>query len=94
MAFKVRDIIFAKAFGGGGESGGGSGGGGGIDALIDGSLTEISSNVKEIKPYAFYYRAALTTANFPVATNINAYTFQGCSELTTINFPVFTTPSN
>ena len=69
-------------------------GGGGddvLDALIDRSITEISSSsATSIGSYAFYSCSSLTTANFPVATSIGTSAFQYCRSLTTANFPVAT----
>ena len=69
-------------------------GGGGDDvlgALIDRSITEISSNpATSIGSYAFYSCSQLTTVDFPVATSIKSYAFQYCRSLTTIDFPVAT----
>ena len=60
----------------------GGSGGGDIGALIDRSITEISSNsATSIGSYAFYSCSELTTANFPVATSIESYAFQSCSGL-------------
>ena len=66
-------------------------GGGDIDALIDRSITEISSSsATSIGSYAFYSCSALTTVAFPVATSIESYAFQFCRSLTTVDFPVAT----
>ena len=69
-------------------------GGGGDDvlnALIDRSITEISSSsVTSIGSGAFYWCSALTTVDFPVATSIGEYAFRSCSALTTVDFPVAT----
>ena len=57
-------------------------GGGDIDALIDRSITEISSSsATSIGSYAFYSCIALTTADFPVATSIESNAFRSCSKL-------------
>ena len=60
-------------------------GGGGddvLDALIDRSITEISSSsATSIGSYAFYSCSSLTTANFPVATSIGTSAFQYCRSL-------------
>ena len=66
-------------------------GGGDIDALIDGSITEISSRVTEIKFHKFRSCSALKTANFPAVTKIGNYAFDNCDHLKTANFPVATT---
>lgn len=64
-------------------------GGGDIDALIDRSITEISSSsATTIGSYVFYSCGALTTVKFPAVTLIEGGAFQNCSGLTTANFPV------
>ena len=73
-------------------------GGGGddvLDALIDRSITEISSSsVTSIGGSAFQDCSSLTTAVFPVATTIGGSAFQDCSSLTTADFPVATSIGN
>lgn len=75
---------------------GGSGGGGGedeasvLDSLIDGSLTEITSNATSVRRYAFYTYTSLTTVDFPLATSIGNNSFYDCSSLTTVDFPLAT----
>ena len=65
--------------------------GGDIDALIDRSITEISSSsATSIGSYAFYSCSELTTTDFPAATSIGSYAFQYCRSLTTANFPIVT----
>ena len=64
-----------------------SSGGSDIDKLIDGSLTEITSNATSVRNYAFYYLSNLTSANFPNATNIGYNVFERCSNLKNANFP-------
>ncbi len=49
-----------------------------MDSLIDGSITEIESNVTTIGDYAFYRRTKLTGATFPLAKSIGQYSFQEC----------------
>lgn len=58
-----------------------------IDALIDRSITEISSNVAEVSGYVFMTCYDLTSANFPNATSIGYQAFNSCISLTSINFP-------
>lgn len=69
----------------------GSGGGGEaqakLDALIDGSITEIESSATSVRNRVFYGCTALTTVNIPNATRIMEYALNGCSALTTANFP-------
>lgn len=58
-----------------------------LDALIDGSITEISSNSEEVSDHAVYNRKALTKADFPSAVSIEQYAFYGCASLSNISFP-------
>lgn len=58
-----------------------------IDALIDRSVTEISSDLAEIGLYAFCYCTQLAKIDFPYATKVNSYCFQYCSALTSANLP-------
>ena len=67
------------------------GGGGDIDALINRSITEISSSsVTSIGDSAFRNCSSLTTVDFPVATSIGSYAFSSCRSLTTVDFSVVT----
>ena len=62
-----------------------------LDALIDRSITEISSSsVTFIGDSVFQGCSSLTTADFPSVTSIEGYAFRSCSSLTTTNFPVAT----
>ena len=62
-----------------------------LDALIDRSITEISSSsATSIGDYAFSHCSKLTTANFPAATSIRSSAFQFCDVLTTVDFPAVT----
>lgn len=71
------------------ESGGG-GSGGDIDALIERTIQEITSNASKVGNYAFTGCAALTTASFPQATSIGEQAFRLCGSLATIEFPLVT----
>lgn len=62
-------------------------GGGDIDALIDGSITEIISEATYISSYKFNYCSKLTKAIFPNATGINFNAFAECTNLTEVSFP-------
>ena len=66
-------------------------GGGDIDALIEGSLTEISSNVTRIRNNAFYFYNSLNKASFPKLENISGGSFTGCNNLTSVSFPLVKT---
>lgn len=62
--------------------------GGGNDdltALLDGSITEVSSATTKVMPYSCYNRTALTTVNIPNATEVGDYAFSGCSNIATLN---------
>lgn len=79
-----RDIVVTATAGGGGD----------IDALIDGSITEISSQATTVWQYAFYNYAELTKAEFPSATKIGQRAFQSCKNLTDVAFPSVTSIGN
>ena len=64
--------------------------GGSVDALINGSMTEINSNATVVKDNAFYNHSTITSANFPKAKSIGQYAFFGCTALTSVNFPLVT----
>lgn len=65
-------------------------GGGDIDALIDGSITEINSNAQTIRTNVFTQSQSLVTADFPAATAIGNSAFYQCSALEKVNFPKVT----
>lgn len=69
------------------------GGGGDIDALIDRSIPEVSSNVTTIGKYAFNGCSNLTSADFPEATVIGESAFADCP-LADIHFPKVTQAGN
>lgn len=56
-------------------------GGEAISTLIDGTLTEITSDVTSIRDYAFYGCSSITGVMFPLVTSIGAYAFYGCTSL-------------
>lgn len=55
-----------------------------VDSIIDGSITEVTSNVTYVKEYAFYNDDALVSATLPNATILGNYSFQGCKSLKNI----------
>lgn len=73
----------------------GSGGGGDeasvLDSLIDGSITEITSNATTILPRTFHNRQTLTSAKFPLVKNIGNESFYNCTALKSINAPIVET---
>lgn len=67
------------------QTGGGSGN---IDALIDRSVTEISSNVAIIGENAFTKCVSLISANLPLATKVSHNAFSNCDNLESVNIPL------
>lgn len=67
--------IYKKMFGGGG------GGNEMLDALIDGSITEIKSNVTTIRNYALYGCANLRIADFSSLQSIKGQAIGNCGSL-------------
>lgn len=65
----------------------GGGGASDIDALIDGTITEVNSGATKVKAYAFYDNMALTIANFPNATSIGNRAFGQCLALESAKIP-------
>lgn len=66
---------------------GGGGGGGDIDALIDGTVTEIhNDNVTDVKKYTFHSCLNLTNVAFAKAASIGDYAFYNCTRLTNAAF--------
>ena len=70
------------------------GGGGDIDALIEGTLTELTSGATSVRDYAFRSCTSLVSANFPNVTTIGTYAFHDCNQLTSANFPKATSIGN
>lgn len=56
-----------------------------LDALIDNSITEISSNAKKVKAYAFYLCNTIITAAFPAAVEVGNQAFFLCQNLTRVD---------
>lgn len=67
-----------------------AGGGGAIDARIDGSITEISSNVTTVHKYAFDSCGNLKSVRLPMATSVGTSGFHGCKALQTAHIPKVT----
>lgn len=57
------------------------------DQIIDGSITEITSNVETVKESAFSGCKSLVSVNLPNAKNIGSNAFKSCSKLAAINLP-------
>ena len=62
-------------------------GGGDIDALIERTIQEVTSDVSKVGSDAFSHCTALTTASFPEATYIGKGICYNCISLSTVNFP-------
>ncbi len=58
-----------------------------LDALIDGTITEVYSGVTSVREKAFYKCETLTSANFPNATAADMEAFRNCTALKSLNFP-------
>lgn len=86
---KLLYALAEKVAGGGGGSGGGDEQSA-LDSLIDGSITEITSNVTTIWDNAFRDQRNLITVNMPLATQVRLHAFYGCSQLQNINLPSVT----
>lgn len=55
-----------------------------LDALVNGSITEIVSNVTSVRQYAFHSCRNLTSIDFPVAVSISGNALAYCSKLTAL----------
>lgn len=69
-------------------------GGGDIDAILDGSISVLTSEVQSIANYKFYQSQTITEVNLPNATQIGSYAFNNCDNLTTVNIPQVDTISS
>lgn len=58
-----------------------------MDALIEGSITEISSGATKVKQYAFYASKSLISVSIPNATSIGEKAFYDCDALKDISLP-------
>lgn len=54
------------------------------NALIDGSITSIKSDVSTIRPYAFAWCEELESAEFTEATDVGDYAFWDCQKLKSV----------
>lgn len=52
-----------------------------LDALIEGSITEVVSGATTVIQYKFYYHSKIKSAKFPNATSVGTKAFYGCSAL-------------
>ena len=64
-----------------------------LDAFIDGSATELYSEVATVYGYACYNRRNLASVVLPKTTTINASAFEGCTALKSVDAPSATTIS-
>lgn len=70
---------------------GAGGGAGELDALIDGSITELKSNAENVRQYAFYDKngnlSNLEKVTLPNAKIVNTYAFYWNCKLKTVDLP-------
>lgn len=64
-------------------------GSGDIDALVDGSITSLSTNATKIYDHAFYNYTSLTVLNAPNVEEIEQYALSN-TRVRTLNFPLLT----
>lgn len=65
-----------------------SGGENQLHALLDGSITDITSDVLKVLSYACRGATALVSVNLPKATVLGQYAFYGCTALRDVQVPV------
>lgn len=58
-----------------------------LEALLNNTITEVSSDATKVYDYKFHSCTALTKANFQRANAIGKYAFYGCTSLTDANIP-------
>ena len=69
----------------------GGGGANQIDALLDGSLTELDSDALTLVRYKCYNMASLVRVNLQKCTTLDIEVFNGCTALKEFNAPCLTT---
>jgi hypothetical protein len=62
-----------------------------LHAILDGTLTNIDSNVTKVKAYACREIYSLKTVSLPNCISIGGYAFMGCTNLETITAPKVST---
>lgn len=58
-----------------------------LNSLIEGTLTELSSNVKSVGDNAFCYNETLESVSFPQAESIGISAFESCTSLGSVSIP-------
>lgn len=58
-----------------------------LDGVIDGSVTEITSNANSVRPYVLSEHENLMSVNLPLATSIGESAFTGNRNLPSIDLP-------
>lgn len=61
-----------------------------LNAILDGSITEIENDVESLSLYKFYESDNLASASFPNATIVGKGCFQVCNKLSNLYFPKVT----
>lgn len=59
-----------------------------IDEILNGEVTEVSSNVTYLRNYALQNCHNLKYANLPFVSSMGSYTFQNCESLKEVNIPM------
>ena len=80
---KLLQAIIDNGSGGSGDTGGGTET---LDALIDGSITEIVSNAETVSERVFYYNTKVKKITLPHATYVENRAFSYASVLTNVDF--------
>lgn len=65
-----------------------------LDALIDGSITTVTSQAASVRTRAFSGCASLASVSLPAAKTIGSYAFMQCAKLATVSLPEVTTLSS
>lgn len=78
---RIKTALNGKAVGGGGD------GSDKFDASLDGSLTEVNSDVSIVTTQACRELKNIITVNLPNATSIGSYAFYQCKGILDVNLP-------
>ena len=62
-----------------------------VDAMLNGTLKKIDSNIISLRQYACYGASSLQTVNLPNVTSIPDQAFRACTQLVQLNEPKATT---
>lgn len=76
---KVDILVTAEEGGGGGDDL--------LDALIEGTVTDVTSNASVVRSSAFSNMESIVSATLPNATSIGSSAFMSCTNLATVSVP-------